>query len=111
MGITASEPKKIVLSSEKVMPSRKLIESITLINLCLAWTLVSLYSIAGQDARDDFTFVDESNDNYMSWAEASVEAYDIDPDNSEMLQEEIDSNSDTYRVIPSLCHVGVKPLT
>ena len=94
------------------MPSRKLIESITLINFSrLAWTLVSLYSIVGQDARDDFTFVDESNDNYMSWAEASVEAYDIDPDNSEMLQEEIDSNSDTYRVIPSLCHVGVKPLT
>jgi len=61
------------------------------------WTLVSLYSIAGEDAREDFTFVDESSDNYMSWAEASVEGYDIDPDNNEMLQEEIDSNSDTYR--------------
>jgi len=69
-----------------------------LINFCLAWTLVSLSSIAGQDAHDDFTFVDDSNDNYMSWAEAMVEAYDIDPDNNEMLQEEIDSNSDSYRV-------------
>merc|ERR1711935_1244735 len=61
------------------------------------WTLVSLSSIAGQDAHDDFTFVDDSNDNYMSWAEAMVGAYDIDPDNNEMLQEEIDSNSDSYR--------------
>ena len=49
-----------------------------------------MYSISGQDARDDFTFVDDSNDNYMSWAEAMVEAYDIDPANNEMLQEEID---------------------
>ena len=57
-----------------------------------------MYSISGQDARDDFTFVDDSNDNYMSWAEAMVEAYDIDPANNEMLQEEIDSNSDSYRV-------------
>ena len=57
-----------------------------------------MYSIAGYDARDDFSFVDESSDNYMSWAEASVEAYDVDPDNKDLLQEEIDSNSDSYRV-------------
>merc|ERR1719370_536303 len=43
------------------------------------WTVVSLYNIAGADAREDFSFVDENNDNEMSWGEVSQESYDIDP--------------------------------
>ena len=44
-----------------------------------AWTLVSLYNIASQDAQEDFTFVDEDDDSHMTWAEITVETYDVDP--------------------------------
>lgn len=55
------------------------------------WTLVSLYNIASQDAHDDFSFVDEDDDGHMTWAETSVETYDVDPaDQSEL-------DSDSYR--------------
>jgi len=43
------------------------------------WTLVSLYNIASQDAQEDFTFVDEDDDSHMTWAEITVETYDVDP--------------------------------
>jgi len=55
------------------------------------WTLVSLYNIASQDAQEDFTFVDEDDDSHMTWAEISVETYDVDPaDQSEF-------DTDSYR--------------
>ena len=57
-----------------------------------AWTLVSLYNIASQDAQEDFTFVDEDDDSHMTWAEITVETYDVDPnDKSEF-------DTDSFRV-------------
>ena len=59
-----------------------------------AWTLVSLYNIASQDAQEDFTFVDEDDDSHMTWAEITVETYDVDPnDKSEF-------DTDSFRVRP-----------
>ena len=64
-----------------------------------AWTIVSLYNIAGADAKEDFSFVDENNDNEMSWGEVSQESYDIDPDDNDSFAKEIEENSDSFRVI------------
>ena len=67
--------------------------------LLSAWTIVSLYNIAGADAKEDFSFVDENNDNSMSWGEVSQESYDIDPDDNDSFAKEIEENSDSFRVI------------
>lgn len=67
-------------------------------SFCLAWTIVSLYNIAGADAREDFSFVDENSDNSMTWGEVSQEAYDIDPDDNDSFSQEIEENSDSFRV-------------
>jgi len=61
------------------------------------WTIVSLYNIAGADAKEDFSFVDENNDNEMSWGEVSQESYDIDPDDNDSFAKEIEENSDSFR--------------
>jgi len=61
------------------------------------WTIVSLYNIAGADAREDFSFVDENSDNSMSWGEVSQESYDIDPDDNDSFSKEIEDNSDSFR--------------
>merc|ERR1712088_1185106 len=60
------------------------------------WTIVSLYNIAGADAREDFSFVDENNDNEMSWGEVSQESYDIDPDDNDSFAKEIEENSNSF---------------
>ena len=59
-----------------------------------AWTLVSLYNIASQDAQEDFTFVDEDDDSHMTWAEITVETYDVDPND----KSEFDTDSFRVRV-------------
>jgi len=61
------------------------------------WTIVSLYNIAGADAQEDFSFVDENSDNSMTWGEVSQEAYDIDPEDNESFSQEIEENSDSFR--------------
>jgi len=61
------------------------------------WTVVSLYNIAGADAREDFSFVDENSDNSMTWGEVSQESYDIDPDDNDSFAQEIEQNSDSFR--------------
>merc|ERR1719436_397964 len=61
------------------------------------WTIVSLYNIAGADAKRIFSFVDENNDNEMSWGEVSQESYDIDPDDNDSFSKEIEDNSDSFR--------------
>lgn len=61
------------------------------------WTVVSLYNIAGADAREDFSFVDENNDNTMTWSEVSQESYDIDPDDNESFAQEIEQDTDSFR--------------
>ena len=61
-----------------------------------AWTLVSLYNIASQDAQEDFTFVDEDDDSHMTWAEITVETYDVDPND----KSEFDTDSFRVRARP-----------
>ena len=57
--------------------------------------MVSLYNIASQDAQEDFTFVDEDDDSHMTWAEITVETYDVDPND----KSEFDTDSFRVRAI------------